>query len=316
VEAGDQSNNPDASRGATESSSVGELPKSSERLSRDQQSEDDSSKSELLPRYARPILPNTQPISLTDWIVAISTVVIMIWAGLQWYEMHMGGIDTHELAVTAKAQSESAGKQADAAKAQSDESKKQVEAMQETLRKYDSLIRAATTQASAAENLVKATNRNFQMGNRAYVGAKDAIFLKIDSTGKAHAANDDVKGLHFLLEADLFNTGNSPAKNVSGWAHVDVIPRPKNWELIEPSEIREEGSKRDIPKDGKLVYARDRILTEPEHKRILMGTDVLLIYGIVNYDDIFGGKDWTNFCFFWNPHVNDMSSCDGHNHMK
>jgi hypothetical protein len=26
--------------------------------------------------------------TITDWITAGSTLVIMVWAGLQWYEMH------------------------------------------------------------------------------------------------------------------------------------------------------------------------------------------------------------------------------------
>lgn len=42
--------------------------------------------------------------SITDWITAVSsavtglaTVVIMVWAGLQWYEMHTGGTQTEKI---------------------------------------------------------------------------------------------------------------------------------------------------------------------------------------------------------------------------
>lgn len=49
--------------------------------------------------------------SRTDWITAISalitalaTVVIMVWAGLQWYEMYTGGVDTRAIAEAAKQQ--------------------------------------------------------------------------------------------------------------------------------------------------------------------------------------------------------------------
>jgi hypothetical protein len=57
----------------------------------------------------RPPGPWYTRLSLTDWITAISaavaalaTVVIMVWAGLQWWEMHTGGVDTKAIADAAQ----------------------------------------------------------------------------------------------------------------------------------------------------------------------------------------------------------------------
>src|SRR5271169_442839 len=36
-------------------------------------------------------------VSLTDWITAASTFVIMCWAGLQWWEMHGAGEQTDRI---------------------------------------------------------------------------------------------------------------------------------------------------------------------------------------------------------------------------
>jgi hypothetical protein len=48
--------------------------------------------------------PQRDGLSVTDWITAISTLIIMFWAGLQWWEMHMGGADTAAIRVAAQQQ--------------------------------------------------------------------------------------------------------------------------------------------------------------------------------------------------------------------
>ena len=85
-------------------------------------------------------------------VIAVATVLYTIVAGWQLYEIHSGAKDTHDLAVAA-------GKQADAAKAQSEQAKAQTEKMTESLSKTDDLIRQATEQAKASNQVAQQAKR-------------------------------------------------------------------------------------------------------------------------------------------------------------
>jgi hypothetical protein len=89
---------------------------------------------------------------VVDLVSGLSVIATMVFIALQWNEMHAGGADTHDLAI-------SAGKQADAAKAQSEQAKAQTEKMTESLKKTDELIAKATQQAAATNRLAQQAKR-------------------------------------------------------------------------------------------------------------------------------------------------------------
>ena len=106
---------------------------------------------------------------------------------LQWYEMHQGGVDTHELAVAAK-------DQAAAAKSQAEETKK------ETTNTHDLAV-AAKKQADETGRVVATTRDTLNISQQAYVtvgkpdgtvaeivippdpGAKAAVLVYFQNTG-------------------------------------------------------------------------------------------------------------------------------------
>lgn len=66
------------------------------------ENENDANGDQPPPTPPTPIVINIPPpekngLSVTDWITAVSTFIIMIWAGLQWLEMHGAGGQTEQL---------------------------------------------------------------------------------------------------------------------------------------------------------------------------------------------------------------------------
>jgi hypothetical protein len=101
---------------------------------------------------------------LTDWIMAISTICILlvaiVAAGIsyyQWHEMHGGGIDTHELALAAKAQAEANKAEAEAMKNLADRAEKQAEASDKLARQSAISAQAAIKSARDADISAQAT---------------------------------------------------------------------------------------------------------------------------------------------------------------
>jgi hypothetical protein len=170
----------------------------------------------------------------------------------------------------------------------------------------------------------KITRDTFQLGNRAYLGAKDAKYFQLVPNKEGGATfvegnKATTFGTAPALEVDLVNTGNTPAMDAYGWFSLGVIEFPSSWEdLTQPTPGRASGllSKRDIPKDGFVVYQRPRPLTVKEHDDIVAQRRILVIYGVTFYKTIFKEPAETSFCFMYDPTANDMSACPGHNHMK
>jgi hypothetical protein len=128
---------------------------------------------------------------------------------LQWYEMHTGGADTHDLAVAA-------GKQADAAKALADQAKAQTE-------KMDKLIKEATAQATATGQQARASMAA-SLTQQKQLEVTDRARIRVEITGNRDIPPNALFPGALIFDADgrgnlgrtiiLHNVGRSIATEV------------------------------------------------------------------------------------------------------
>jgi hypothetical protein len=114
------------------------------------------------PPVIEPSKQRREKLSLTDWITAISTLVIMFWAGLQWHEMHTGGADTAAIAIAA-------GKQADTSKTLAEQAQTQTTNMTKSLEKTDALIRTASDQVEELKAGVATQRQQLELTDRPWI---------------------------------------------------------------------------------------------------------------------------------------------------
>jgi len=160
---------------------------------------------------------------IVDLFSGLAVIFTLIFIALQWREMHLGGKDTHDLAVAARDQAIAAKDQATAAKDQATAAKDQSEAA----------VRAIALQQKIAQDALEASQRNLQrsllasvaqteLDQRAWIGLIDTKVEPIE-IGKGITA-------HVAFQ----NTGKTLAKNVqcvyrlrlspSAWTNVESIP--------------------------------------------------------------------------------------------
>ena len=162
------------------------------------------------------------------------------------------------------------------------------------------------------------TRDTFRIGNRAYLGVKDAKIFQtgpLDSSGRTQITDDTSRpklGLSPVLEVKLSNSGATPAFNANGWAILALGERPlvsdPPYPLHEISNSRFI-SRQAVPKDSEMDFHGGRMITEQDRQDIMNGTKFLMIYGAVNYTDAFGSKHTTKFCYFYQSSDDDMAAC-------
>jgi len=228
------------------------------------------------------------------------SLVAAVFVCLQWYEMHTGGQDTHDLAVAA-------GKQADKMKDMSDAADKIRQAAEGMVTQEKRLaddtensLRSSSKQSSDALNASIAASRSDQ---RAWMGSADWSFNV--------SASDPIKST-----VAISNLGKSPAMNVT--CRIDGGAFPKAHALSEadityPDRIP-------ILKEGTVFPSQRFPLTatgdpmEPESQEawfqyIESGSLIEYFWGYVTYDDAFGRKHWTHFCTEYRPKTKDGAPC-------
>jgi len=145
--------------------------------------------------------------------MSVATLVIMCWAGLQWYEMRETGKQTGELLTAAKTQ-------ADAAREMVIASKRNAAASEQFSTSADKInvgVAGAVSQLKAAASNAKlgieATQDALRIDQRAWVG-----IVSIDSNPEVEA------GKQFLSAFTFKNTGKTPAMNLTvRWASVGLL---------------------------------------------------------------------------------------------
>jgi hypothetical protein len=245
-------------------------------------------------------------VSLTDWITAISTLVIMLWAGLQWHEMHIGGIDTSTLADATVKMKDSAEKSATASAGFST-----------SAGEIDTKIGLAEKDfkqmAANSEGAIKATQEATRQDQRAWIGIGQ-ITAKPESFHEGDQAT---------ITISLKNTGKTPAKSMLLTAVKD--PRTKGASPIFSYEGEKVARFGLLPPNGdnfvRLSVANDlltkepRAMSKPELDSLVSGQVVIYIHGQLSYKDIFDREHWVTFCYFlMSPSdIASFGACSEHN---
>jgi hypothetical protein len=238
-------------------------------------------------------LPPASPwytrLSLADWITAISaaitalaTVVIMVWAGLQWWEMHTGGVDTHALAEAARQQAWAASKSAQAARDFANTAALINGGIGDAVRKLD-----AQARNSAAS--INATQEAMRLDQRAWVGVGSPSFV-IKET-------DPLKA-----ETRVVILGKSPAIDIVSQMGLKAFPSAHVFRLddiiLDPKKIYNgtafPASTFPIREKGDDPISDFEKMVEGS---ILKRTATLYFFGEITYQDIFKVSHWTHFCY-------------------
>ncbi len=154
-------------------------------------------------------------------VAVLMSFLAAVFVCAQWYEMHMGGADTHDLAVTAK-------DQAAAAKSQVEEMKKQGTDTHELAVAAKNQADAAKRQAEETSRVAEITRDTLNISQQAYVtvgrpdGTVAEIVIPPDPGAKA------------AILVYFQNTGHMPAKFNWGNSSPIIATLP-----TEPTAIRE-----------------------------------------------------------------------------
>ncbi len=190
---------------------------------------------------------------MIDILAGLAVVFTLLFVALQWREMKEGGKDTKALAEAAKTQAE-------AAKAQSEQAEAQTKKMAESLSKTDNLIRQATAQAKAGNELARAARRSADIANEALeAGIESGWEDRRPWVGlqafQCNGCTETDGNLRIgVLAGIIANTGKTPAIRMS--IHVGSIlnirksdPIP-DWDSMQrESDEREKKSRERLPPD-------------------------------------------------------------------
>lgn len=177
-----------------------------------------------------------------------------------------------------------------------------------------------------------------KISNRAYLGVQESKIWRGESKGVGdqllptggervvvrkkdidHTALDNIS----LVEVDFVNSGNTPARKVTGWINIGTVQGEQWTEKLKadppqyPMPIPERWiGPKTIPKDGRDEYEVAVRLTDAELDLIRKLKLDLITYGVVTYEDFFGVDRFTQFCYFYNVRGDKMQQCAFHNAMK
>jgi hypothetical protein len=68
-----------------------------------------------------------------------------------------------------------------------------------------------------------------------------------------------------------------------------------------------------LAKDAMKSFGISIRLTERQLEDVKSGKEFLVIYGTAKYEDVFAVSRGTRFCYVYNPRIDDLVGCTGHN---
>jgi len=217
------------------------------------------------------------------WVaIGISTLAACFMC-LQWWEMHTGGKDTHDLAVAAENQAGWMETFASKMQTQADRTKELADRMKDQADETKSIAEQTGQVANIANETLSA--------DRAWIGFNT---FQIDR----FEPKQTIKATILLL-----NTGRSPAMSVrAGLGELYFkAASTKDWqdaaisEAIQGVELRPQPS---IPPQGGLpihLESRNPLPIET-YDNIRNGTFKYLLDGRSEYRDVYGKQQWIRFC--------------------
>lgn len=245
--------------------------------------------------------------TLTDWIMAVSTVCILFVAAIaacisyfQWREMHSGGADTHELALAANAQAGATKAEADAMRELAERELRQAEATDELARQAEKSASAAVASARDSDVSAKATKEmaaisaasleNARQSERldqrpwVYVSSLRLTKFQADSKIEAHLA--------------FGNSGRSPALHMEVIGNLFVAEKATNPDFLAPGPLANFVSLRALAPQGgnDWTFESKKALGADEKSEVERFSRVIWFWGFIRYDDAVGASHLTQFC--------------------
>jgi hypothetical protein len=160
----------------------------------------------------------------------------------------------------------------------------------EARRKGDEQLRLASKQVQAAQDSVKAINKQMRQDQRAWMKISAPSLLMNPSANQPWSIL-----LHFS------NIGKSPALNVFVQTNVEIVPHMQKSTLAYTGNHLHDFTGIVYPGDSydfaaETFDAKGPIALGENYGKLIRGDAYIVYYAQINYRDIFGTKHWTHFC--------------------
>lgn len=144
-----------------------------------------------------------------------------------------------------------------------------------------------------------------EIENRAYLNVKYPKMNKELTTGEQPIAT-----------VVIFNTGNTPAQNVTMTTLIEGVdaskPEPDPRKIVPPANPRSVGViQREV--DISTEVSSSTVLTDELIHRVNQGQLRLYVWGLVKYEDMFGKPHRAGFCAVLKPGTTTFDMCSGGN---
>jgi hypothetical protein len=273
--------------------------------------------------------------TLADWIMAFCTTCLLFVAGIaacisyfQWREMHSGGVDTHDLAIAAKAQADATKAEADSMRDLAERSLRQAEATDklakqaeisasasiQSARDADISAKATKDMASISAETLKNAKENAQLDQRPWLSVGSLRLTKYQTDSK--------------LETILIftNSGRSPALHVSIVGSISSLDKKINPTFFNIAPNSDATAYRSVPPQGTDIWTTEsiKLIDADEKDKIDHFSHIIWAVGFIRYEDAYGTPHVTQFCGYTrdkikNSKINegmDLNLCSDNNGMN
>ena len=255
----------------------------------------------------------------------VMSALAAIFVCAQWWEMHEGGIDTHNLAVAAGTQATQTTNLAASTGTQADRTKDLADRMKDQSDQTKIIADQAVVQASAnrrlAQNAADAllnTQESFRDEQRAWIGMEGIGEIKGFTETEA-----------WRITVIFFNSGRTPARNVQISDMFLTSPTPISgptqeqigWLKFKPAQsIAPQGRYNEVisaDSVGEAFSIQERLGNQTlisQYSQIKGRRLMLYYFGILKYDDIFGKAHETQYCIMLaDTDTKQAGMCDAFN---
>jgi hypothetical protein len=142
-----------------------------------------------------------------------------------------------------------------------------------------------------------------RLDQRAWVGPVEALMPKSAESPEPH------------LGVKIMNSGKTPARKLRSQistqylpAGAEFVPIYKDVSMKPSISVIQPGMRINL-----LSLATLGIMTRQEMDGVRAGRNILYLYGLLTYEDIFGRPHWTKFCLYLQKDLTGFSVCDIYN---
>jgi hypothetical protein len=160
---------------------------------------------------------------LVTAMTALAAVLTLVFVGLQWHEMHLGGKDTQKLAEAAIDQAAATHELAQHANDQAKRTRELAEQMKAQADNTAKVATEATIQARAAQDSADAATKSVTLAQSSLeLSERPWVSVKVEIAGPL---TWDANGAHLSLKYTFKNVGHSPALGFFSLAQMVVEPK-------------------------------------------------------------------------------------------